>query len=311
MTKFIRNVFLFSLPILLIVIAVEYISRQIPNDYSFKNNYLHKNSSAIEILILGSSHALFDINPDYLVEGAFNASYVSQSLNYDYCIFQTYKSRLKNLKVLVLPISYATLFSRLEDSTEDWRIKYYSIYYGCKAPVSLRYNTEVFSRKPSSLLAEVVKYIWSYGDSTNITVSDLGFGLRYTDVSQSDLVATGQAAAKRHTQKTWARLEDNVELLNEMITESSKIGVKVFLFTPPALNTYIENLNELQLSEMTNRIVGVVSQHPNVVYQSFLQDDRFEKLDFKDADHLNGIGAAKLTKIIDQELESMISTQVQ
>ena len=311
MTKFIRNVFLFSLPVLLLAIAVEYITRQIPNNYSYKNNYLLKNASAIEVLILGSSHGFFDINPAYLDQVAFNASHVSQTLNYDYCIFQKYKNKLENLKVLVLPISYFTLFSRLEDGTEDWRVKNYSIYYGCKNQPSLRYNTEVFSTKPLSLLRGVGKHFWSNGASTKITVSDLGFGLKYTNVDQSDLVATGQTAAKRHTKKTWERLEENIETLNKIISESSSVNVNVFLFTPPALNTYIENLNELQLSEMTQSIAGVINQHSNVVYHSFLQDDRFEGSDFKDADHLNGVGAEKMTKIIDQELKNMISAQIQ
>ncbi len=55
---------------------------------------------------------------------------------------------------------------------------------------------------------------------------------------------------------------------------------------------------------MQINISNIVKKHSNVEYHSFLQDDRFVKGDFKDADHLNGIGAKKLTKIIDRMINN-------
>jgi hypothetical protein len=57
---------------------------------------------------------------------------------------------------------------------------------------------------------------------------------------------------------------------------------------------------------MNKEISNVVKLHPNVEYFSFMQDKRFKKEDFKDADHLNGLGAKKLTVIIDQMINKKV-----
>lgn len=230
MSQFVRKVILFALPILFFVFFVEYIARQIPNNYSYKNEYLSKNAENVELLILGSSHSFYGINPDYFTLNAFNASHVSQSLNYDYFIFEKFKNNFSNMKVLVLPISYFTLFSQLEDGIEDWRVKNYSIYYECGYHSSLKYKTEILNTKPIKIGKQVVKYLWSNGKTKNITVSKLGFGFNYSNQKQSDLLTTGISAAKRHAKKKFNRLDGNLKLINKLITESSKMDIKVFLF---------------------------------------------------------------------------------
>jgi hypothetical protein len=279
------------------VVGVEYILRKIPNIYLYKNQYLSNNSHNIEILILGSSHSFFGINPNYFSRRAFNAAHVSQSFNYDYFIFDKYKDKMTNLKTIILPISYFSLFTTLEDGIEHWRVKYYAIYYDCEYHHELKYHYEIINQKP----AAVLKKIYSYQKGAiNIDANELGFGLRYTTDRQSNLIASGLRAAKRHTAKNFDFLELNMRFLKKLVAESETRGVAVFLFTPPARNSYIANLNKNQLSLMKSSIVNIVKNNPHVEYYDFMRDDRFINDDFKDADHLNGIGAKKLTQLIDR-----------
>jgi hypothetical protein len=294
---FIRKAIIFTLPIALFVVVTEYIVRKIPNDYSYKNEYLFSNSKNIEILVLGNSHSFFGINPAYFSRSTFNAAHVSQSLNYDYFIFNKYKNKLSNLKTLILPVSYFTLFSKLENGIEDWRVKNYSIYYGCQYHYDLKYNFETIGEKPLMVLKKVYKYLKG---SNNIKVSELGFCLNYSNVKQSDLMATGVTAAKRHTKSDLDLLATNINLLNKLITESNAQGIRVVLFTPPARKSYISNLNRYQLSVMKSNIAEIIRENSYVEYYDFMNDTRFVDDDFKDADHLNGIGAKKLTQLIDR-----------
>jgi len=140
---------------------------------------------------------------------------------------------------------------------------------------------------------------------TNVTVSNLGFGLSSTDFKQGDLIVTGKTAAKRHTKEKFNRLDSNIEILNQLISECSKMNVRVFLFTPPAWSTYLENLNMQQFNVMNTSILNIVKLHTNAEYHSFMQDERFVKEDFRNADHLSGVGAEKLTKIIDQMIKDL------
>lgn len=286
------------------MVAAEYIVRQIPNDYSYKNAYLNTNSENIEILALGSSHSFYGINPVYFSRIAFNAAHVSQSLNYDYFIFNKFKNNLSNLKTLILPVSYFTLFSELENGIENWRVKNYSIYYGCQYHNDIKYNFETVAEKPLTVLRKVLQY---FRGSNNITVSELGFGLKYSNAQQSDLLATGEAAAKRHTKaNNLELLATNLNLLNKLISESNENGIRVIIFTPPARKSYISKLNKHQLSLMRSSIADIIRGRSNVEYYDFMNDSRFVDDDFKDADHLNGVGAKKLTQFIDHIIQDKI-----
>lgn len=277
-------------------VGVEYVVRQIANDYSYKKNYLDIHSKNIEILILGSSHSFYGINPVYFSRSAFNAAHVSQTLNYDYFIFDKYKKTFNELNTLLIPISYFTLFSRLEDDLEDWRIKNYSIYYGCNYHHSLKYNLEFIAQRPIPLIKQALSY---FKGANNITVSELGYGLKYSNIKQSDLIATGKAAAKRHTTNNLDLLAENLKILNKFIDESISAGIQVILFTPPAADSYISNLNEQQLALMKSSIAEIMQGKYDIEYYDFMNDPRFINDDFRDADHLNGTGAEKLTKLLD------------
>src|SRR5438128_2739032 len=131
MRRFIRNIFLFIvIPDLLFFIGCEVLLRNIPNVYSYKNYYLDVNAKNIEVLILGGSTAYYNINPDYLKEKSFNAAYHAQSLNFDYEILRKFDAKLTNLKWIILPLSYPSLFFRLENWREPRKVHNYIIYYG-------------------------------------------------------------------------------------------------------------------------------------------------------------------------------------
>lgn len=304
MKTFFQKIILFIVPIILFVAGAEYIIRKIPNDYLYKNMYLKDNSEDIEVLVLGSSHGFFGINPEFLYKKGFNAAHVSQSLNFDYFIFNKYKDNLLNLKTIILPISYFTLFSQLQDGPEGWRAKYYSIYYNGKFDYNFLYNYEIIGRSPFGILTNVYKYIKG---KNNITVSKLGFGLGYSDGKQSDLVSTGLEAAKRHTKEDFKLLDTNLLLLQKIITESKEKNIEIILFTPPARESYILNLDKKQLSIMEKNIAKIIVKHSNVKYFNYLNDGRFTDVDFRDADHLNGVGAKKLTRILNQSIQKNVS----
>jgi hypothetical protein len=304
MKQFIRKFILFMLPISMFVSGSEYAIRHVPNDYSYKNEYLAKHAQNIEILVLGSSHSFFGINPEYFSRPAFNAAYVSQSLTYDEFIYEKYKDQMRKLKTIVLPISYFSLFTNLEESIEHWRVKNYTIYYHCQYHTDLENSTEFLSTTPTKLFTGIKKYLTG---GSYISETTSGFGIDYSNVPQSDLVATGASAAERHTAKNFNLLGENIQILNKLIDLSSEKGVKVILYTPPARKQYIDHLDANQLSAMKTAISHVLQDHSNVEYYDLMRDDRFVDSDFHDADHLNGVGAKKLTEILDRVFNKHIA----
>lgn len=121
------------LPLFILAISLEYFLQNIPNVYSYKKDYLNKYSKEIQILILGNSHTYLGIDPIYFTQNTFNAGYVNQSLYYDFEILNKHKENLDELKIIVIPISYFSLWFSLLESEEYRRVKNYVIYHGLKA----------------------------------------------------------------------------------------------------------------------------------------------------------------------------------
>lgn len=297
MKKFIKNFLLFTIPLLILGLASEFLLRKIPNDYLFKKEFLDKNSDNINILFLGSSHAFYGINPAYISSNSFNASHMSQSLDYDFEILKKYKNQWSKLECIAIPISYFTLFYKLETGIEFWRIKNYSIYYGMKTSNKFIDHSEAFGNKLTFNLRRIDSY-YIKGKS-GISCSNLGWGLDYNSKNKSDLNGTGKSAAKRHSKKDEKYFTENVNILKSIILFAKNKGVKVFLYTPPAYYTYTKELDSIQLNQTINTSINMANIYDNVTYHNFLLDSTFSSIAFFDADHLDEIGAKKLTNKIE------------
>lgn len=296
------------MPVLISAILLEIVLRQIPNDYSYKKNYLDTHADEIETLILGSSHSYYGIDPVYFSDNTFNAAHVSQSLTYDYEILKRYDEKLVSLKTVVIPISYFTLWSKLSNGTESWRIKNYIIYYGItNEEDSLKFHFEISS---NSLITNIVRLKSYLQGINNITCSKQGWGTSYSSKNAQNLEKTGKTASIRHTRNSIYSFEnkklfaDNGLFLDSIINICHKHNAKVLLFTPPAYKTYREHLNEKQLNAMIKTANKVANSYSNCTYTNLMTDSTFISADYYDADHLSEIGAKKLSILIDRYIEN-------
>ena len=297
MSKFIKKVLIFSTPIIIFIILMEVLLREIPNDYSYKKNYLDTHSSEIETLFLGSSHSLYAVNPEYLNSNSFNAAHVAQSLDYDVEILKKYANQMDKLKYIIVPIDYFSLYNRLETGVEYWRIKNYTIYYGFDKSSGFVENLELLNGKWSENSFRVYKYLWK--KKSEISCNQRGWGTNYNSKNKQDLFVTAKAAAKRHAKKSISFFDENVKIVDEIISIAKSKNVKVIFYTCPAYKTYVSQLNQEQLQKTILTIKGIQNLNTNVFYYNFLNDAKFTAKDFYDADHLNEIGAEKFSKKMD------------
>jgi hypothetical protein len=303
MRKFIFKTLIFMLPICLIALTMEILLRLIPNDYYFKKKFLDAHSNDIETLILGNSHSYYGINPIYFSNNSFNASYISQSLNYDLKILKKYEHNWSKLKIIVLPISYFSLLVKLDAASDSWRVKNYIIYYGINISNGMAYHTEMLSNKLSVNVKRIISFYLKR--NTAITCSSLGWGVSYNSKNARDLVETGKDSAKRQTILDFKYFNDIVSTLKSIIEFGRMYNIKIVLFTPPAYETYFENLNKEQLKKTIQTAEDISNQFENCMYFNFLENKSFTKLDFFDADHLNENGAEKLTLLINNKIKDI------
>ena len=303
MRKFIFQFSVFSLPILIVSIAFELLIRNMPNDYSYKNDYLDEYSEKIETLVLGSSHSFYGIDPRYFSNNTFNASHISQSLNYDLEILKKYQGEFKSLKTIILPISYFSFYFSLESGVESWRIKNYMIYYDLNSSESISDYSEVLSNEFKVMIDKLVSHYVKGAKS--IYCSNLGWGTSYKSEKALNLLNSGEIAAKRHTlldsesEEVKAQFDENKLNLKSIIEWSQQRNVKVLLLTPPAFKSYREHLDVTQLKKTIEATEKFCLEFDNCIYYNLLNDTAFLASDYFDADHLSEIGAKKLSRQLD------------
>ena len=303
MKRFKKYILIFFSPILILALSSEILLRKIPNDYLYKKEYLDRNSKNISILFLGSSHAFFGINPEYIKSNSFNAAEVSQTLDLDLKILKKYDNKWDSLKYIVIPIDYFSLYSKLEKGIEAWRIKNYNLYYGMNISGNLAWYTEIFSNNIKVSFNKIYSY-YIRGKS-NISCSNSGWEFDYNNSkNKNDLNASGKNAAERHTAKDDQYFKENVNSLKLIIEFAREKKIKVLLFTFPAYKSYVQNLEKKQLNRTINTVTNLADSCQNTIYVNMLNDKSFNEEDYFDADHLNEIGAKKLTLKIDSIIKN-------
>ncbi len=279
--------------------------RAVPNDYTYKYMWLTENISRVHIWTFGSSHGLFGISPKYFSKPAFNSAHVSQPLKYDYFIFDKFIDKADSLEWIVLPISYFTLTSKMEDGEEWWRIKNYCLYYDCPYHRwETKYNTEL-EGNPLSIYKQIkrVGRYWIKGVDDR-DCDSLGFGLGYSKESRNEnWWMDGSQRAKIHTKdivKSQPIIRENIEYMETIISICEHKQVNVLIITTPVCSTYYDCVDSAQYTLMIETCERFEKKFNHVQYLNLFKDSRFVEDDFHDSDHLATEGATKLTKILEE-----------
>lgn len=304
MRKFLIQCFKFGMLVATTLAAGEYLVRTyVDNPYKFKHEWMSRNAGDVEILVLGSSHTYYGINPALFDSKAFNLANVSQIFHYDYVLLTQYAGLYDSLKTVILPVSYFSFFDpEFEDSDTDW---IYAVNYKIYMDVNehsdfSKYNFElsrpaIYSGKLSSLLS-----------GKGLSYDSLGMGTDYLSGSkQIGWEETGKQTAVRHTSAGHDAVEGHFRYARKIADFCRKRHLELVLVTTPAWHSYYENLDLIQ-AEMTDSLIGVLRDQYGLHYLDYMRDKRFTADDFYDADHLSSdVGARKFTDILIHDLSTL------
>jgi len=298
MKSFILKTILVALPVVVAAFAMEIGLRHIPNDYAYKNNYLKQHAAEIETLILGSSQEYYGLNPEYFSGEAFNACHVSQGYDMDFALLNKYISEMQSLKTLILPVSYTSISMDIENSAEAWRYKNYVIYYGLDR-WRVNNSSELLAMKSSVNLKRLRDYYLDRKDE--ITCSALGWGKNFKAENSSSPEET-VGNMRRHTvgspERLKAVVEKNRREMQKIIDLARERGATVILYATPISDAYRRNRLPAQRAVARHTAAELASVNSCCRVLDLSDDPRFTDADFFDADHLNDIGAKKLSIIV-------------
>lgn len=290
---------LFSIPVLILLGALEYQQHVLPNNYQAKEEYLLAIQDSIHTISLGNSQSYMGVNPWVMKQPAFNLSNTAQMLTYDYELLQKYHHQLPRLKRVLLGISVPSLYTVGNDLPGDFnRTYHYKHYLGISTeanPFKTRYYSIVNNISIKKSVDRMVDFYTGADDL--VEFDSLGW---YTDPVQRDLIQNGiDAAASHNTYMKWENKAHNLNQLNKIVELCESNGYDLVIFSPPMYESYRENMAKEYYEDMVLSLDSLAEKH-TIPYQNFTFDDSFTAEDYFDSNHLREQGSLKLTAVLEQ-----------
>ncbi len=291
MRSFVFKILIVAIPCLAFLGWIEWKLRSIPNDYTYKKEYLDTRSNEIEHLILGSSLSWRGIDPEFVGPNTYNASFSGQSLKYDAYLLSLYQDKLTSLKDVVITIYYPTFEFERNELLGNID-KFYSVYFDYGPPTVLfnLYNG-----------TQITNQLRRYGEDPRAFIKSDSMGFRG---EVAPLVGTIEENAKKMAYFHTADFPDvrkvNLEHLNKIISICKKSDANLYLVIHPANDYYRNGLDDLQTKRMRDICSSVEDENVHVL--DLFESSEFSVEDFFDGIHLNENGAKKLSQLISKEL---------
>ena len=248
MKRFLRNIVLFVMPLLIIAVVLEIVAESLPNSYTYKRTYMEQHAGEIQTLFLGSSNAYDGLNPN-VIPHAFNLANSSQTIEDDYRLLSRYIDAMDSLNTVVLGLGYHSLAL----TTHANRRMYYTIYMDIypRWPLS-EYSFEVFNLE--LLLKKIVKYTVSQdimrcdslGQRVGHTREAVERGTEFWNRDVEGMVDND----KMYVNRSWGIIHSNYRLICQIVDLCNAHGVQPVIVLMPVMEEYKYRLPEKQVALM-------------------------------------------------------------
>ena len=295
MKKFILRILAFLIPALLVLAFAEAYVRALPNTYKYKEQWMWQNGSSVCTLLLGNSHAYYDLVPSAIGDSIFNLGNASQRFEHDFFLLRRYAEACPNLKTVVQVADNSNLFDVPMEDEEPGRVVYYQLYMGYQKHSSFsRYGFELSSM--NSFWGKIQKCF----DDDALDCDSLGWGRNYrAELRNPDDFLPERL--REHLYHDSVSLRWNCTQLNAIAEYCSVHNLRLVVLMPPVSHGYTQKAAPWQL-ELVRQVACGMQKKYGACVADYSQDSRFTDEDFFDSDHLNDQGAKKFSEILGKEL---------
>lgn len=308
-----KKIIYILIPVIILIILFEAKARSLQNEFVVKKSLLEKDIENIDVLILGSSHAYYSINPEAISRKSFNLAANSQDLYYDYMLFEKYKAKLKNLKCIILSVSYFSLWYDLNEAPENWRKYFYRDIFGINSKSGLSiseivdaksYSLAFFYRFENVLLGTINPKLFYFGNQMNSSGWNIDTDYSLIDSTEISILKGKERVDFTNSLVNKDNYDGNVKLIRELIKYSNDNNIKMVFVTTPVSYPYILYMDKNHYDDFQKK-VNVFVNNKNVIYLNYFFDKRFLIKDYVDYDHLRKKSALRFSEILRDTLESL------
>lgn len=284
---------LFFALVLLPVGAGEAYVRSLPNAAKAKHAFLTAHSKEVDVLVLGSSHTYYGIEPQLLSAHAYSAAMVSQTLRYDDYLLHHYA--FPRLRCVIVPVSDFTLYEELEGTASWYLANRYRLYMNCDVHPRLSVYDWECTAFPA--FCEKLKSLWQ---APKMHWSAYGQGLEYTYEARKADWDNGTVRAAANIYTDFSGATENMRHLQSIADFCKSHGARLVLVSTPLSATYYDALSTPQEADKTQRLKAFLRKNACAEYHDMRRHPGITEADFYDADHLNTRGAHAFTLLLRQ-----------
>jgi len=298
MKHFLFRIFLFCIPLIIVAIGCEIFVRTMPSSYKQKRDQLIANADSIEILVLGSSHAMDAVDPNQFTLYTHNLAFGAQSVYFDRKLIEKYLPDLPRLKYVLLNLEINSLYFDHDEGRDFFYKYYYNLDYKNRKFYKESFLQFFFVYTPGETLSLIINRI----KSINKPQSGLFRGwnnksgrndIKVMSVEANKLRADGFNNAPKNWDGGDSVIVDLEAIIN--LLQSHKVTPIIVVYPSYSLmRSYLDP----SIIERNQRIANELSEKYQIPYLDYFDDDSFTVADFLNCDHLNAAGAAKLSKKI-------------
>ena len=288
MKLFLQNILFGSIIFIIFLILFEvFVISRIPNEFSYKYNYVNENGEKIAILLMGNSHFEKGINPELIADSVFDFAVVARWIHYDNELLNSnILSKMPNLHTIIYPMGYRQFYRDYHYADPAPQADFFHQKY-----MHVWYNK--FPQNVDRYLA--VRYSDRIGFKQWYTTVDSTWNGYSPYVGQSSIMKKEWEAFKDITQivNSALNVEEYTNYMISMAKTCKEYGVRFIVVTPPYHELLYQKISDIGVKMMYD-VIECVSCYAPIEYKNYLFDQEFrvDSLYF-DCTHLNSVGADK------------------
>ena len=314
MRIFLFRFLLFLLPFFLLI-PVELHVRE--NTFKAKSELIEEGKNEIELLLLGSSQLAHSVNPEFIRLKTASLAIDGSALDIDYLLFQKYFSQLKEIKAVVIELSYHSMF---EIRGEAWAknhllLNYFQINnYGTTPSVNQHF---LISAQPQFYLRKLLQELKYKGVShynkygfidkpldTAIHLPITRFRRLSYDEERIQWTSQDYLSKISHFSLSTEPFEVNAQRLRAIRDTCEKYQVQLIFVSPPKHQFYNQKMEEKKL-EMREEFLHEMLSNKIVHFLNYETDFEKKTRLFDNENHMNIKGAEIFTKKISAHIDSL------
>lgn len=315
MRIFLFRFLLFLLPFILLI-PIELHLRE--NTFKAKSELIEDEQNEIELLLLGSSQLAHSVNPEFIGLKTASLAIDGSAMDIDYLLFQKYFSQLKEIKAVVVELSYHSMF---ESRGQAWAknhllLNYFQINnYGTTPSVNQHF---LISAQPQFYLRKILQEFKQKGISqynkygfidkpldTSIHLPITRFRRLSYDEKRIQLTSQDYLSKISHFSLSTKPFEAHAQRLRAIRDTCLKYEVQLIFLSPPKHQMYNQKMDAKKLALREEFLHEMLSTN-HVHFLNYETDFERNTRLFDNENHMNIKGAEIFTKKISAHIDSLL-----